>query len=92
MRGIGFALATLSLLSTTGAIELRKRSAPSVVGFEIERKRVANPIEHDRARRGWKRQEGQDEEGKWVMQDLDNEVRATYPNRDVDRWTGWSIG
>lgn len=75
MRGIVLALAAaLSLLSTTEALDLVKRSAPAVVGFEIERKHVSNPLERDNIRRGWKRQQ---EQGDWVLQDLDNEVCRT---------------
>lgn len=89
MRGTALALATLSLLSASEAINLVKRSAPAVVGLNIERKHVANPIEHDRARRGWKRQEDQ-EEGNWVLQDLDNEV-CMRKARNIYGWAGMTV-
>ena len=85
MRGTALALATLSLLSASEAIDLVKRSSPAVVGLGIERKRVANPIEHDRARRGWKRQDNQGQQGDWVLQDLDNEVCMRW---NICGWTG----
>ncbi|EEH41333.2 candidapepsin-4 [Paracoccidioides lutzii Pb01] len=57
MRGAAFCtlgtalLSALSTLSTVNAIQLIERDSPHVVGLDIQRRHVSNPIERDRFRR-----------------------------------------
>lgn len=70
MRGesliLSLATATSLLSSAVESLELVKKSSPAVVGFEIARNHVTNPVTRDRMR--WKR------DTKTVEQELDNEV------------------
>ncbi|EAS37279.3 aspartyl protease 2 [Coccidioides immitis RS] len=76
MRGIIFwSLASATtLLYTVQALELVKRSSPAVVGFELERKKIVNPIEYDKRRR--RRQS----DSQVVNQVLDNEKTLYFCN------------
>ncbi|WEW61899.1 hypothetical protein PRK78_007397 [Emydomyces testavorans] len=72
---IFWSLATAAtLLQTVQGLELVKRSTPAVVGFEFERRKVVNPIEHDKQRR--KRQN----KPKVVNQVLDNQKTLYFSN------------
>ncbi|KAL1959964.1 hypothetical protein VTO42DRAFT_632 [Malbranchea cinnamomea] len=76
MRGIGaLSLATALWLfcTTSEAIDLVKRTTPSVVSLQIARRKVANPIERDNVRRGRKRDN-------YVLQDLDNQLSLYFCN------------
>ncbi|PGH10772.1 hypothetical protein AJ80_07422 [Polytolypa hystricis UAMH7299] len=59
-----------SIFPSTQALQLVKKSEPAVVGFDIERVHVANPIEHDIQRR----------QSKIVNQTLDNNRTLYYVN------------
>ncbi|OJD28240.1 hypothetical protein ACJ73_00370 [Blastomyces percursus] len=63
--------ALLSVLPAINAIELVARASPSVVGLDIERKHVTNPIQRDRLRR---------KRDKVVGQLLDNEETLYFCN------------
>lgn len=59
-------LAVSLATSSAGALELSKRDVPAVVGLDIQRKYVSNPVTRDRIRR---------KRDKTVSETLDNEVR-----------------
>lgn len=67
MRGVSLLSLTLFLaLPSVDALLLRKRDEPAVVGLDIQRKHVSNPVSRDHQRR---------KRVKTVDQVLDNEVR-----------------
>lgn len=65
MKHSVFLLASWAL-SALGSLTLHQRDNPSVVGFDIKRKDVPNPIARDHVRR---------KRDKTVTQGLDNQVR-----------------
>ncbi|EEP78278.1 hypothetical protein UREG_03123 [Uncinocarpus reesii 1704] len=68
------AIAT-TFLQTTEAVQLVKRSTPAVVGFELERKKIVNPVDYDK-----RRQRRQNDKPKVVNQVLDNEKTLYFCN------------
>lgn len=72
MRTASLALAAIAV-SLTSAINLAPRSAnPKVVGFDIGRRSIANPLEHDRKRFA--------KRANTVQETLDNELTLYYAN------------
>lgn len=75
MRGesliLSLATAASLLSSTVTSLELVKKSTPAVVGFDIARNHVKNPVTRDRLR--MKRADT-----KTVEQELDNEVCCPF--------------
>ncbi|KAH3915208.1 hypothetical protein HBI56_014180 [Parastagonospora nodorum] len=67
------ALFSATLVSLAGAVSLVPRENPNVIGLNIQRRHVANPVEHDRLRR----------RAGTVQQTLDNLETLYYANASL---------
>lgn len=75
MRALFLSLVTASIFISVNAVHLVKRSNPAVVGLEIEREHIPNPVQHDKIR-----QKRQESDNKTVNATLENEKTLYFCN------------
>lgn len=70
MKAVAFLYLAASLAASVDALQLRQRDVPAVVGLDIQRKEIPDPVSRDKVRR---------KRDKTVTEILDNEVQITFP-------------